>query len=61
MFTVMCTQLKRFSYIHGVAVSVVLSNLFLNDLSVKDKSLFNFHKKKSVWQFDVRSHVSQDF
>ena len=23
-------------------------------------SLFNFYKEKIVWQFDVRSHVTQD-
>ena len=42
------TQPQRFFYIRGVAASVVLSNCFLNDLSVKNMSLFNFHRKKTV-------------
>ena len=31
-------------------------------MSVKNKSLFfiNYYKKKIVWQFDVRSHETQD-
>ena len=35
---------------------------FLNDLSIKNKSLFfiNYYKKKIVWQFDIRSHGTQD-
>ena len=39
---------------------VVLWKCFLNDLSVKNTFLFNFYKKKIVWEFDVRSHVTQD-
>ena len=42
-----------------IAASVVLSNCFQNELSVKNRPLFNFYKK-TVWQFDVRSHVTQD-
>ena len=59
-FTVMFTQPLRFSKFHGVAASLVLSIFFLNCLSVKNRSLFNFYKKKTAWQFDVRSHVTQD-
>ena len=37
---------------------VVLWNCFLNDLSVKNSSLFiNFYKKIIRWQVDVRRHV----
>ena len=32
---------------------------FLNDLSVRNTFL-TFIKKKTVWQFDVRNHVTQD-
>ena len=56
----MCIQLPRFSYIHVVAASMALSNCFLNDLSVNNMSLFNFHKNKTVWQSDVRSHGTPD-
>ena len=37
----------------------MLSNCFLNDLTVNNRSLFNFYKKKTAWQFDVRSHVTE--
>ena len=46
-----------FLYINGA--SVVLSNCFLNDYIIKSRSLLNFDKKKTAWQFDVRSHVTQ--
>ena len=39
---------------------MVLWNHFLDYLSVKNTSLFNFFKRKIVWQFDVRSNVTQD-
>ena len=32
----------------------------MNDLSVKNRLLFNFYKKKTAWQFGIRSHVKQD-
>ena len=38
----------------------VLWNCFLNDMVVKNTSLFNFYNKKIVWQFDLRSQVTQD-
>ena len=38
---------------YRVAASRVLSNCFLNDLSVKSMSLFNFYKRKTVGKFDV--------
>ena len=34
--------------------------VFWNDLGVKNRSSFNFYKKKTAWQFDVRSHMTQD-
>ena len=40
---------------------VVLRNCFLNDLTVKNESQFNFYKKKTVRQLDVRSHMTQGF
>ena len=39
----------------------VLRNCFLNDLTVKNESQFNFYKKKTVRQLDVRSHMTQGF
>ena len=48
-----------FLYIYINSASVVLSNCFLNDYIVKSRSLLNFDKKKTAWQFDVRSHVTQ--
>ena len=56
----MCTRPQRSPYIHGVAAPEVLSNCFLNDFGVDNMSLFNFRKKKTVSQFDVRSHMTQD-
>ena len=56
----MCTQPQKFSYIHAVAASVVLSKCNLNYLSVNNMSLFNFYKKTTMWQFEVRSHVTQN-
>ena len=49
---------SRFSCIDRVKM---LSYYFLSDLIVKNMSLFmKFYKKKIVWQFDVRGHVTQD-
>ena len=34
--------------------------VFLNDLSVKNTSQFNYYKKKIVSEFDISKHVTQD-
>ena len=39
---------------------VVLWNCFLNDLNVNNTTVFNFYKKKTVREFYVRIHVTQE-
>ena len=50
------TQCRSFS---AFTECVVLWNSSLNDSSVKNTSVSNFYKKIIVWQFNVRSHVTQ--
>ena len=53
-------KLQNVSIVGSGCFWVVFWNCFLNDVSVKNRSLFVFYKKKTVWPLDVRSHVTKD-